>query len=107
MQSQSPESIPPECNEDVELIERFQQGDTAAFDLLFTRYQKRTYRLVQRFVPNPEDASDLTQDAFYTRISRVRRLQESVSVLQLALPNHGKSLYRFPTKKSEIGSTPV
>ena len=64
MQSQSPESIPPECNEDVELIERFQQGDTAAFDMLFTRYQKRTYRLVQRFVPNPEDASDLTQDAF-------------------------------------------
>jgi RNA polymerase sigma-70 factor (ECF subfamily) len=64
MQSQSPESIPPECNEDVELIERFQQGDTAAFDMLFTRYQKRTYRLVQRFVSNPEDASDLTQDAF-------------------------------------------
>ena len=64
MQSQSSESLPPECYEDTELIERFQQGDTAAFDMLFTRYQKRTYRLVQRFVSNPEDASDLTQDAF-------------------------------------------
>ena len=64
MQSQSPESLPPDCYNDTELIERFQQGDTAAFDTLFTRYQKRTYRLVQRFISNREDALDLTQDAF-------------------------------------------
>ena len=64
MQSQSQESLPPECYNDTELIERFQQGDTAAFDTLFTRYQKRTYRLVQRFISNREDALDLTQDAF-------------------------------------------
>ena len=64
MQSQSPESLPPECYDDNELIERFQQGDTAAFDTLFTRYQKRTYRLVQRYISNREDALDLTQDAF-------------------------------------------
>jgi RNA polymerase sigma-70 factor (ECF subfamily) len=64
MQSQSSESVPLDCYDDAELIELFQNGDTAAFDTLFTRYQKRTYRLVQRFVSNPEDASDLTQDAF-------------------------------------------
>jgi RNA polymerase sigma-70 factor (ECF subfamily) len=64
MQSQSLESVPLDCYDDAELIEQFQNGDTAAFDTLFTRYQKRTYRLVQRFVSNPEDASDLTQDAF-------------------------------------------
>lgn len=64
MQSQSPESLPPECYDDAELIARFQNGDTAVFDTLFTRYQKRTYRLVQRFVSNHEDALDLTQDAF-------------------------------------------
>jgi len=64
MQPQNPESLPPECYDDNELIERFQQGDTAAFDTLFTRYQKRTYRLVQRYISNREDALDLTQDAF-------------------------------------------
>ncbi len=64
MQSQSLESVPLDCYDDAELIEQFQNGDTAAFDTLFTRYQKRTFRLVQRFVSNPEDASDLTQDAF-------------------------------------------
>ncbi|RKU37459.1 RNA polymerase subunit sigma-24 [Candidatus Poribacteria bacterium] len=64
MQSQSSEKVPLDCYDDTELIEQFQNGDNAAFDALFTRYQKRTYRLVQRFVSNPEDASDLTQDAF-------------------------------------------
>jgi len=64
MQSQSSESVRLDCYDDNELIEKFQDGDNAAFDALFTRYQKRTYRLVQRFVSNPEDASDLTQDAF-------------------------------------------
>lgn len=64
MQSQSPESLPPECYDDAELIAQFQNGNTAVFDTLFTRYQKRTYRLVQRFVSNHEDALDLTQDAF-------------------------------------------
>ncbi len=64
MQSQSPENLPPDCYDDAELIEQFQRGDKAVFDTLFTRYQKRTYRLVQRFVPNHEDAQDITQDAF-------------------------------------------
>ncbi len=64
MQPQSPESVPPECYDDTQLIEQFQSGNTAVFDTLFTRYQKRTYRLVQRFVPNHEDALDITQDAF-------------------------------------------
>ncbi|MXV77794.1 sigma-70 family RNA polymerase sigma factor [Candidatus Poribacteria bacterium] len=64
MQSQSQENIPLSDNDDAELIEQFQNGNTAVFDTLFTRYQKRTYRLVQRFVPNHEDALDITQDAF-------------------------------------------
>ncbi len=64
MQSQSQENIPLSENDDAELIEQFQKGNTAVFDTLFTRYQKRTYRLVQRFVPNHEDALDITQDAF-------------------------------------------
>ncbi len=65
MQSQSPDSIPLTSHkDDAQLIEQFQQGDKTVFDTLFNRYQKRTFRLVQRFVPNHEDARDITQDAF-------------------------------------------
>lgn len=65
MQPQSPDSIPLISHkDDAQLIEQFQQGDKTVFDTLFNRYQKRTFRLVQRFVPNHEDACDITQDAF-------------------------------------------
>ncbi len=64
MHSQDPESLPPECPDDIELIERFRHGETDVFDTLFIRYQKRVYQLVQRFVSNHEDARDITQDAF-------------------------------------------
>jgi hypothetical protein len=37
MQSQSSESVPLDCYDDAELIEQFQNGDTAAFDTLFKR----------------------------------------------------------------------
>ena len=50
--------------DDAKLIEQFQQGDKSVFDKLVVRYHDRTYRLAQRFVPNSEDALDITQDAF-------------------------------------------
>ena len=52
------------CPDDAKLIEQFQQGDESVFDKLVLRYRDRTYRLAQRFLPNPEDALDITQDAF-------------------------------------------
>jgi RNA polymerase sigma-70 factor (ECF subfamily) len=49
---------------DKELVERVQRGDKAAFDLLVLKYQSRIINLVSRFVRNPSDAMDVTQEAF-------------------------------------------
>ncbi|MCS3902612.1 RNA polymerase sigma-70 factor (ECF subfamily) [Methylohalomonas lacus] len=49
---------------DQELVERVQRGDKHAFDLLVTKYQQRIINLVGRFVRNPNDAMDVTQEAF-------------------------------------------
>ncbi|MCC6441990.1 MAG: sigma-70 family RNA polymerase sigma factor [Armatimonadetes bacterium] len=46
------------------LVRRARQGDMAAYEKLVRRYQERIYSLVFRFVGNPEDAADLTQDTF-------------------------------------------
>lgn len=46
------------------LIERCQAGDTAAFEELVSRYEKKVYNLTYRFTGNPEDAKDLAQEAF-------------------------------------------
>lgn len=49
---------------DQQLVERVQKGDRKAFDLLVLKYQQRIVNLVSRFVRNPADALDVTQDAF-------------------------------------------
>jgi RNA polymerase sigma-70 factor (ECF subfamily) len=46
------------------LVARVQRGDKAAFDILVLRYQSRITNLVMRFVRNPNDALDVTQEAF-------------------------------------------
>ena len=49
---------------DQQLVERVQQGDKNAFNLLVTRYQHKVMHLVSRYVKNTGDVADVTQDAF-------------------------------------------
>src|SRR3989304_2006538 len=47
-----------------QLVERVQRGDKHAFDLLVSKYQRKLGRLISRFVRDPAEAEDVTQDAF-------------------------------------------
>lgn len=49
---------------DAELIERWQAGDTRAFETLVRRHQRRVFSLVFRMLGNREEAEDVTQEAF-------------------------------------------
>lgn len=49
---------------DQKLVEGVKRGDKSAFDALVIKYQARIINLVSRFVRNPADALDVTQDAF-------------------------------------------
>ncbi len=49
---------------DQQLVERVQRGDKHAFNLLVTKYQRKLGRLISRFVRDPAEAEDVTQDAF-------------------------------------------
>jgi RNA polymerase sigma-70 factor (ECF subfamily) len=49
---------------DQQLVERAQGGDKHAFELLVAKYQRRLGRLISRFVRNPGEAEDVTQEAF-------------------------------------------
>lgn len=53
-----------DINTDQQLVELVQRGDRKAYDLLVLKYQQRIVSLVSRFVRNPADALDVTQDAF-------------------------------------------
>ncbi|HKB90375.1 MAG TPA: sigma-70 family RNA polymerase sigma factor [Opitutaceae bacterium] len=46
------------------LVDRFKSGDPAAFDEMVSRYWGRIYAMVNQLLRNPQDAEEVTQDAF-------------------------------------------
>ncbi len=53
-----------EVTTDQELVSRVQAGDKKSFDLLVLKYQNKIVKLVSRFVHDPMEAQDVTQEAF-------------------------------------------
>jgi RNA polymerase sigma-70 factor (ECF subfamily) len=49
---------------DLGLVQRVQKGDKTAFDLLVRKYQHKVVKLVTRYLRDPADAEDVTQEAF-------------------------------------------
>lgn len=49
---------------DNQLVERVLENDTRAFTLLVMRYQHKVLGLISRFVKDPHEAEDVTQEAF-------------------------------------------
>ena len=49
---------------DQQLVERAQQGDKHAFELLVVKYQRKLGRLLSRFIRNPTEVEDVAQEAF-------------------------------------------
>jgi len=46
------------------LVERVKAGDKHAFDLLVLKYQHRIVKLIMRYVRDPAEAQDVSQEAF-------------------------------------------
>jgi len=47
-----------------EIIQKYREGDHAAFNQIMLEYQQPIYFYILRMVGNPGDAEDLTQEAF-------------------------------------------
>lgn len=50
--------------QDIELVQRVQRGDMAAFDLLVRKYQHRIAGLIGRYVPDWSECQDIAQETF-------------------------------------------
>jgi RNA polymerase sigma-70 factor (ECF subfamily) len=46
------------------LVERVKSGDKHAFDLLVLKYQHRIIKLIMRYIRDPAEAMDVSQEAF-------------------------------------------
>ena len=60
---------------DLQLLRKIRNGERAAFDLLVVKYQSRVASIISRYVYDPQEVMDLTQDTFvkaYRAIDRFR-----------------------------------
>jgi len=53
-----------EVHLDRDLVQKVQKGDKSAFDLLVRKYQYKIIKLISRYVHDPSEALDVSQEAF-------------------------------------------
>ena len=58
------------------LVELALQGDTACSSELFERWWQRIYGFICRYIGNPDEAQDLTQDTFTKAYRNLDRLSD-------------------------------
>lgn len=63
------------ASNDAIIVERVQNGDVAAFDILVRKYRERLYGIIYNLTSNREDAADLTQEAFIKAFSSINRFK--------------------------------
>lgn len=66
---------------DEELVVRSQNGDIDAFEELVNRYERKIYTVAYRLINNPDDASDLTQEAFLKAFQGIKSFRGEASFL--------------------------
>lgn len=64
---------------DLELVSRCRSGDQHAFELLVKRYQRKVYAIAYGVVRDPEDALDVSQEAFVKVHRYLDKFQGSAS----------------------------
>ena len=60
---------------DQKLVQRAQRGDLRAFDLLVLKYQGRISALVSRYISDPGEMEDVTQEAFVKAYRALKRFR--------------------------------
>lgn len=87
---------------EMELISQAQLGDKQAFELLVERYQFRVIKLVNRYVHDPVEAMDISQEAFikaYRALNKFRGDSAFYTWLYRIAVNTAKNHVMNKTKK--------
>jgi len=77
--SNSTHEVAPREYDDRELVERCQEGDLDAYEILVDRYRNKVYGLAFSMLRHEQDATDLCQEAFVRGWQGIRRFRKSAS----------------------------
>lgn len=61
-------------------VSRAKEGDQAAFEAIFQRYERQIYGFIYRMMSNAEDANDLTQECFIRAYKALPQTSEDLNV---------------------------
>ena len=61
-------------------VDRAKEGDQAAFEAIFQRYERPIYGFIYRMMGNPEDANDLTQECFIRAYKALGQTSDDLNV---------------------------
>ncbi len=64
----------------LDLINRFKDGDTSAFEEILLKYQDKIYNLCRHMLQNPHDTEDAAQDVFLKAYQNLNRFKPDSSL---------------------------
>lgn len=99
----------PPPDEDAPLVERCRGGDSATFEVLVERHQKRMYTIALRMLDDAADAADVVQEAFlaaYRSLSGFRSQARFSTWLTGIVMNYSRNRLkqRAARRRREAGS---
>ncbi len=94
---------------DNDLIVQFNQGGTGAFTAIYNSYYLTLYNFVKKFIPEQEDAKDITADIFvklwkmHTRFDSIKNIEAFLYITgRNACLNYLRFLQRQSEKQKEL-----
>src|SRR6267154_2591374 len=92
---------------DRELLERCRAGDETAFDDLVVRHQQRAFNVAFQLLRDPEDATEVAQDAFvriYRSVGDFRGECEFTTWLHQIVVNLARNKHRWWKRRGRDAS---
>jgi RNA polymerase sigma-70 factor (ECF subfamily) len=83
---------------DEELMLRYRDGDTAAFETLYRRYEKPLFDFIHRMVPDSTDTEGMFQETFF-RLVRARKRYRATAQFKTWLFQIAVNLCRDRTRR--------
>jgi RNA polymerase sigma-70 factor (ECF subfamily) len=83
---------------DEELMLRYRDGDTAAFETLYRRYERPLFDFIYRLVPNSADTESLFQETFF-RVVRAKKTYRATALFKTWLFQIAVNLCRDRTRR--------
>ena len=87
---------------DTQLILKFKQGDTSAFNTIVERHKKRIYFFALKLVQDHQAAEDISQETFlraYNKLHSLKQESSFVPWLYKIASNYYRSIIRRPKLK--------